>query len=492
MNAWKVLRVVLALAAFAGINLFLLGLAGGCGWLAKAQLLPALLAGNAIAAAAVAAITLVCGRVYCSVLCPLGVLQDGLARLLPRRKGTGCSAPRWGLRIAVFVASVGAAAVAASYVRGVRAAEARVTAVDGIPLPDWAVKQIEDGAARYTAWKGADETVVFPLITDIHSHSGGDPAQPNWRDSKFHILFQRAIAHRVGADYLANLGDLDFDVDILGKAPEWSRVQPVIDSFVKLYEKETLPVLYSMGNHDHAKGRYTSKQFGDTFNRALTEKKGHPVTLSEDGTWGRLDLVAKKFRVIFLNTSDEGYLGVSRAQAQFLADSLASLEDGWTVLVEQHAQMPPFMGSWRRFMGSSGEFKRDCIVMHMLDDFVNRRGDLVEGFHNPPIKGSYDKIAWDFSHAKGALAGDFSGHTHLESNLCIAGVNYVTRPGYGTSPVDCPSFGARDPKRAYGGRGGTPAEQMMIDLVAVKTAKRQVHVFRFGWGGPESELEYAY
>lgn len=112
-SAWKVLRVVLALAAFVGINLFLLGLAGGCGWLAKVQLLPALLAGNVIAAAAVAVLTLVCGRVYCSVLCPLGVLQDGLARLLPRRKDVDFSAPRWGLRIAVFVASVIAALLGA-------------------------------------------------------------------------------------------------------------------------------------------------------------------------------------------------------------------------------------------------------------------------------------------------------------------------------------------------------------------------------------------
>jgi len=110
-GGWKALRVVLALAAFVGVNLFLLGFAGGCGWLAKAQLLPALLAGNAVAAAAVAALTLVCGRVYCSVLCPLGVLQDGLARLLPRRRAAArdaFAAPRWGLRIAVLVASVAA------------------------------------------------------------------------------------------------------------------------------------------------------------------------------------------------------------------------------------------------------------------------------------------------------------------------------------------------------------------------------------------------
>ena len=36
------------------------------------------------------------------------------------------------------------------------------------------------------------------------------------------------------------------------------------------------------------------------------------------------------------------------------------------------------------------------------------------------------------------------------------------------------------------------ARDMMIDLVAVKPAKRAVHVFRFGCGGPKSELAFTY
>ena len=131
--------------------------------------------------------------------------------------------------------------------------------VDGIPLPEWAVAAIREGTARYRAWKGADETVAFPIITDIHSHAPGFNAEaPNWGDSKSHVVFQRAIAHATDSDFLANLGDMDFDVNILGATPEWDKVQPVIDGFVKVYEKEPLPTLFSMGNHDHARGRYTS------------------------------------------------------------------------------------------------------------------------------------------------------------------------------------------------------------------------------------------
>ena len=123
--------------------------------------------------------------------------------------------------MAAFAAFAGRTAVA-------DVAHRRMT-VNGVELPDWAVRQIEDGLARYRVWKGSDVTVAFQLITDMHSHAPGLGPQPNWSDAKSHVLFQRAIAQATGADFLANLGDMDFDVNILGSAPDWTKVQPVID-----------------------------------------------------------------------------------------------------------------------------------------------------------------------------------------------------------------------------------------------------------------------
>lgn len=47
-------------------------------WMAKIQFMPALLSLNAIALIAIIGGTLLLGRVYCSVVCPLGVLQDAV------------------------------------------------------------------------------------------------------------------------------------------------------------------------------------------------------------------------------------------------------------------------------------------------------------------------------------------------------------------------------------------------------------------------------
>ena len=50
------------------------------GWLAKIQFLPAVLAMNAGVVLALVLLTLVFGRLYCSIICPLGIFQDIAAR----------------------------------------------------------------------------------------------------------------------------------------------------------------------------------------------------------------------------------------------------------------------------------------------------------------------------------------------------------------------------------------------------------------------------
>ena len=57
------------------------------GWMAKIQFLPALLALNVVVVAALVVLTLLCGRIYCSVICPMGVFQDVVNHLSAKRKG---------------------------------------------------------------------------------------------------------------------------------------------------------------------------------------------------------------------------------------------------------------------------------------------------------------------------------------------------------------------------------------------------------------------
>ena len=83
------IRITLASLVFAGITLLFLDVTGilhtYLGWLAKVQFLPAVLALNLVVIVALLALTLIFGRIYCSVICPLGILQDVFARLRPRK-----------------------------------------------------------------------------------------------------------------------------------------------------------------------------------------------------------------------------------------------------------------------------------------------------------------------------------------------------------------------------------------------------------------------
>ncbi|MBE6232895.1 MAG: 4Fe-4S dicluster domain-containing protein [Bacteroidales bacterium] len=74
------IRIILASIFFVGVTLLFLDFTGGIhawlGWMAKVQLLPAVLAMNFGVVAVLLLLTLLFGRVYCSVICPLGVMQD--------------------------------------------------------------------------------------------------------------------------------------------------------------------------------------------------------------------------------------------------------------------------------------------------------------------------------------------------------------------------------------------------------------------------------
>ena len=84
------IRLALAVLFFALVTLLFLDFTGTLhvwfGWMAKIQFLPAVLALNVGVVAFLVVLTLVLGRVYCSVICPLGVFQDIISWINSRRK----------------------------------------------------------------------------------------------------------------------------------------------------------------------------------------------------------------------------------------------------------------------------------------------------------------------------------------------------------------------------------------------------------------------
>ena len=124
-------RITLAVLFFAAVTALFLDFTGvvhlWLGWTANVQFLPALLALNVGVVAALIVLTLLLGRVYCSVICPMGVFQDIVSWISGRRKGkkfrfSYSAEVKWlrygflGLFIVALVAGIGSlAALLAPY-----------------------------------------------------------------------------------------------------------------------------------------------------------------------------------------------------------------------------------------------------------------------------------------------------------------------------------------------------------------------------------------
>lgn len=84
------IRLILAVLFFLSITALFLDFTGTVhawlGWMAKIQFLPAVLALNVGVILLLVLLTWVFGRIYCSVICPLGVLQDVISWISGRRK----------------------------------------------------------------------------------------------------------------------------------------------------------------------------------------------------------------------------------------------------------------------------------------------------------------------------------------------------------------------------------------------------------------------
>ena len=114
----KKIRTILAVVFFTLITLLFLDFTGTLhhwfSWMAKIQFLPAVLALNVGIVVGLVLLTLVFGRIYCSIICPLGVFQDVIARFNRKKnKYSYSKALSWlrytmlGVMVVALVAGIG-------------------------------------------------------------------------------------------------------------------------------------------------------------------------------------------------------------------------------------------------------------------------------------------------------------------------------------------------------------------------------------------------
>lgn len=90
LNSLKILRRILALVSILLITPLFFDFSGTWqklfSWMAKIQFLPAVLSLNVLIIIGLIFLTILFGRLYCSVICPLGIMQDGFGWLGKKAK----------------------------------------------------------------------------------------------------------------------------------------------------------------------------------------------------------------------------------------------------------------------------------------------------------------------------------------------------------------------------------------------------------------------
>lgn len=353
------------------------------------------------------------------------------------------------------------------------------TAVPAFAVPEWVDQQIGEARARFEGWRGGDEAVVFPIVTDIHAARPFFALPPDFRDTKFHARFAQRAALAFKADLFAELGDIGFDRDLSWKPSKREDALSRLASQRNLYADFSLPVLFCMGNHDSGRAygeffselRVSAKEYGGMFN-GMTKRKGTALVTGPNEDYGYLDVPGKKCRVFFLNTSDDGEVGFSLEQMRFLAARLKVPPDTCAVALA-HKCIHPTIGKWKG--GRPGTIPNGSLCMTMLADYVNG------------AKGAEGNVCWDFTGNRGAtLAGCLFGDSHFNDQAVTNGVNFVITQGYGTvSAKDLPD----------GVGYVTPVDRtrtMLVDMVAIKPAKREMKIFRIGAGGPACDRAFRF
>ncbi len=223
VSALKRIRQIVAAISIAMVTLLFVDFTGTThawfGWMAKIQFLPAVLSLNLIVVAALVILTLVFGRLYCSVICPLGIMQDGFAWLGKKAKKNrySYSAAKNVIRytllavmIAAIIAGIGAVvALLAPYSAYGRIAQSLLA-----PVWQW-------GNNLLASWAEAKESYAFYSV-DIWLRGGITLAV-----ASVTLIALAILAWRNGRTYCNTICPVG---TVLGFLSRFSLLRPIIDT----------------------------------------------------------------------------------------------------------------------------------------------------------------------------------------------------------------------------------------------------------------------
>lgn len=318
---------------------------------------------------------------------------------------------------------------------------------------DFVKPQIDEALARFNAWKGDDEVLCFPVLTDLHTCG---------RFTYKHIGHAVKAAEAFGSDFMVNLGDIGLNAYPATENKVYAK--EIVDNTRAQMDKYDGIWLYAAGNHDWDAGEgefFSDDDLSGFFQKPWQERAGENLHLTPGKVYGWYDVPGKGFRVIFLNSQGTGtqngsYYLFDDAQMDWLKDLLDNTPADTPVIAMAH-YMPHPLGRWTNSNPPQETLDGNQKVMDVLSGFA----------------------------AKGTLVGLFTGDAHVRMYTRDNGVNYYISQGYGWVVPDLMLPGTTHAFFDY-------QTNLCVDVVAVKPSAREVHTFRIGAGGEEYDCVFKY
>lgn len=319
-------------------------------------------------------------------------------------------------------------------------------------IPDFVVPQVTEAHDRYMEWKGDDETVIFPIFTDVHAHT----------DYRFHHIGYVAQTSGIwNYDFMLCLGDVGVN---LGPAHISKDITNTILTKVSDEMKKFPGVfLYAPGNHDWdgGEGTVTSEErFQELFQKPGLEKAGGNLHLTPGKVYHYYDIPEKNFRIILLNscgtcTLQDKYYVFDDEQVEWFKNLVNETPKEMSILVACH-YMPHPNGRWHN-TPAPYNLRSNERMMDVLAELKKE--------HN--------------------IIGLFCGDSHFNMHEVDRNVNYFVTQGLGFCTEAQLMPGTR--RAPY-----NVDESLCCDVIAIKPAKGEVHTFRIGAGGADFNYEFTY
>ncbi len=321
-----------------------------------------------------------------------------------------------------------------------------------VEKPAFVTEQVNETYQRFKAWKGDDEAVVFPILTDIHT---------NQRYTYQHIGYIAEADKFFNYDFMALLGDIGLNLFPSNISKDY--VKYVIDKTVGEMARFDGVFLYAAGNHDWdaAEGDFHTSQFlSDTFQKPALKYADGNLHLVPGKVYCWYDIPEKDMRVIMLNsegteTQNGCYYLFDEEQLFWLRQLLEDTDDHTSIVLMSH-YMPHPIGRWHNIPADCTRESNEAL-MALLSEYS----------------------------AKKNIVGLFCGDSHVNTILRENGVNYFLTQSYGWVNKADMMDGTTHAFFNY-------KESLCCDVIAIKPSRNEVHTFRIGAGGEEYDLQFTY